>query len=58
MQEAIVTCTRAAYLMSIIEKVPNAAALVQVTIASCQRLWDVNGLHPGHGGRIFSDCTP
>ena len=35
MQEAIVTCTRAAHLMSIIQEVPNAAALVQVTIASC-----------------------
>ena len=35
MQEAIVTCTRAAHLMSIIQEVPNAAALVQVTIACC-----------------------
>ena len=35
MQEAIVTCTRAAHLMAIIEGVPNSAALVQVTIASC-----------------------
>ena len=22
-----------------------------------QRLWHVNGSHPGHGGKIFSDCT-
>ena len=35
MQQAIVTCTRAAHLMSIIQEVPNAAALVQVTIACC-----------------------
>ena len=44
MQQAIVTCTRAAHLMSIIiQELPNAAVLVQVTIACC--IGHSNGAH-------------